>query len=159
MTKAQSIRNVIRHEGGYVNNPKDPGGETKFGISKRAYPTMDIGKITEEDATLIYDRDYWQRIQGDKLPPDVANMVLDIAVNSGVFRAVRILQAACGVTIDGKIGPRTIDAAKAPGVLEAMAEIRRKFYRSLSTFEHFGKGWLIRVDQVLAESKQIGGKS
>ena len=157
--KLQSIRNVIKHEGGYVNHPKDPGGETKFGITKRSYPNMDIARITEEDAIIIYNRDYWARIKGDELPEDVANFVLDSAVNMGVSRAVKFLQTACGVNADGIIGPATIKAAhNTVGVLEKMADIRRNFYKSLSTFPTFGKGWMRRVDMVLAESRAMGAK-
>lgn len=155
----ESIRNVIRHEGGHVNHPKDPGGETKFGITKRSYPHMDIARITEEDAIIIYHRDYWQRIGGDQLPADVANFVLDSAVNMGVSRAIKFLQSACNVKADGALGPVTIKAAhETANVLEKMADIRRSFYRSLSTFPTFGKGWLKRVDIVLAESRAMKGK-
>jgi lysozyme family protein len=101
---------VLGAEGGYVNNPADPGGETNWGISRRSYPDLDIAHLTWDDAKAIYRRDFWDKIQGDKLPPPLAMIVFDSAVNNGPARAAKWLQRAVGVTEDGIIGPATLAA-------------------------------------------------
>lgn len=154
----RAVSAVLAHEGGYVNDPKDPGGETKFGISKRAYPNVDIAGLTLPAALAIYRRDYWDRIRADELPPDVAWVAFDTAVNMGVSQAVRLLQRAAGVTTDGVIGPKTVLAAKAPGVAEKMARLRADIYRSLPTFSRFGRGWIRRVEENLAEARGLGNE-
>ena len=106
----QCFKQLIHHEGGYVNDPKDPGGETKYGISKRSYPDVDIAALTLEQAQAIYLRDYWMRARCDELPPAIAFLVFDCAVNSGIGQAIRFLQRAVGVADDGLIGPMTIAA-------------------------------------------------
>ena len=78
------IERVLSHEGGYVNDPRDPGGETRWGISKRSYPHVDIKRLTRDDAIAIYERDFWRRVQGDKLPRQFAFQALDAAVNHGI---------------------------------------------------------------------------
>lgn len=142
------IDRVLSHEGGYVNDPRDPGGETKFGIAKRSYPNLDIRALTREQAVEIYRRDFWQRVQGDKLPRAVAFQVLDAAVNHGAGNAVRWLQRAAGVADDGVIGPISLAAVSradpADLVLLFNAE-RLSFYTKLSTFDAFGRGWANRV--------------
>lgn len=84
-----ALDHVFRWEGGYVNDPRDPGGETKYGISKRAYPDMDIAALTTQQAAAIYRRDYWQRAGCDDLPPAQAAALFDAAVNAGAARARR----------------------------------------------------------------------
>ncbi|WP_027367410.1 glycoside hydrolase family 108 protein [Desulfocurvibacter africanus] len=107
---------VLAHEGGYVHDPRDPGGETNFGISKRAYPDMDIKALTREQASEIYHRDYWAKIGGDVLPNRLAALVFDMAVNAGIGRAVKILQRSlnmafdAGLAEDGVYGPATARA-------------------------------------------------
>lgn len=144
----QFIERVLAHEGGYVNDPKDPGGETQWGISKRSYPSLNIRSLTRKDAIEIYRRDFWQRIQGDRLPPQFAFQGLDAAVNHGIGNAVRWLQRAAGVADDGVFGPRTLAAVTAADpadlVLVFNAE-RLDFYAKLSTFVQFGRGWTRRV--------------
>ncbi len=112
-----AIADVFAHEGGYVNDPVDPGGETNFGISKRAYPHEDIRNLTRQRAAEIYRLDYWERLRCDELPPAVAGKLFNVAVNFGRKRAVCMLQeAAChmGSTlrVDGIMGDKTIAAAK-----------------------------------------------
>lgn len=142
------IDRVLSHEGGYVNHPEDPGGETKFGIAKRSYPGVDIKNLTREQAIEIYRTDFWQRVQGDQLPPALVFQVLDAAVNHGVGNAVRWMQRAAGVADDGVIGPMTLAAVKrcdtADLVLKFNAE-RLVFYTKLSNFDAFGRGWTRRV--------------
>lgn len=144
----QFIGRVLSHEGGYVNDPKDPGGETQWGISKRSYPQLNIRALTREDAVEIYRRDFWARVQGDKLPQAFAFQALDAAVNHGIGNAVRWLQRAAGVADDGIIGPATLAAVAraqpADLVLLFNAE-RLEFYAKLGTFDTFGRGWTRRV--------------
>jgi hypothetical protein len=83
-TADASIKNVLRREGGYVNDPADRGGETKFGISKKSYPNLDIKNLTETEASNIYKRDYWDKINADQLPANIREMAFDAAVNQGV---------------------------------------------------------------------------
>lgn len=139
---------LIGHEGGYVNNPRDPGGETNWGISKRSYPHLNIRKLTREDARAIYRRDFWDRIKGDKLHDGVAFQVFDIAVNSGIETAVRMLQRAVQVADDGIWGPfsqRAADAMSESDTIMRLNAERLEFYSRLSTWPTFGKGWARRV--------------
>ena len=142
------IDRVLSHEGGYVNHPADPGGETKFGIAKRSYPALDIKSLTRDDAIGIYERDFWARVQGDRLPRQFAFQALDAAVNHGIGNAVRWIQRAAGVADDGVIGPVTLAAVRradaADLVLNFNAE-RLEFYAKLQTFDTFGRGWAQRV--------------
>ena len=113
----RAVEVVLAHEGGYVNDPRDPGGETKYGISKRSYPSLDIANLTREDAIAIYYRDWWQRYGYDRLQDEsVTTKVFDLAVNMGPATAHRLLQEALvflgyPVAVDGIIGPQTIAAA------------------------------------------------
>lgn len=151
------IDRVLSHEGGYVNDPRDPGGETKFGIAKRSYPHLNIKDLTRQDAIAIYQRDFWQRVQGDKLPLPFVFQALDAAVNHGIGNAVRWMQRAAGVADDGVIGPATLAAVArqepADLVLNFNAE-RLEFYAKLQTFDHFGRGWARRVAQNLRYAAQ-----
>ncbi len=146
---------LIGHEGGYVHNPKDPGGETKFGISKRSYPTVDIADLTLDDAKAIYKRDFWDRAQCDRLPPDLAFQVFDGAVNSGIGNSIRWLQEAAGVAVDGVVGPLTLRKVGDMDTGIAIARyngVRLKFMASLSTFDVFGRGWARRIAANLMEA-------
>jgi lysozyme family protein len=145
----RAINRILAHEGGYVNDRFDLGGETKYGISKRAYPSVDIKNLTRDGAKALYHRDYWQAIQGDLMHPAVAFQVMDAAVNHGVSWASKTLQRAAGVTVDGKIGPKTTAAANGSpkAVIEAFNNYRERYYRKLATFPRFGKGWLSRLNQ------------
>ena len=142
------IERVLAHEGGYVNDPRDPGQETRWGISKRAYPHLDIRNLTRAQAVDIYRRDFWQRVRGDELPREFAFQALDAAVNHGIGNAVRWMQRAAGVADDGVIGPVTLAAVQraqpADLVLRFNAE-RLRFYAKLTTFGTFGRGWVNRV--------------
>ena len=91
---------ILAEEGGYANHPADPGGETKYGISKRAYPHLNIATLTLEDATELYERDYWQPIHGEAFPDGLALLLFDAAVNQGPNTAIRLLQQALGSVPD-----------------------------------------------------------
>ena len=107
----QIIRHVLDSEGGYVNDPDDPGGETNYGISKRSYPDVDIAALTEAHAIAIYRRDYWDAGRCEELPPTVAAFLFDALVQHRPGAAKKLLQHALNVEADGIIGPATIRAA------------------------------------------------
>jgi len=113
----RAVEVVLKHEGGYVNNPSDPGGETKYGISKRSYPHLDIANLTREDAIAIYYRDFYAKYGYGRLNDEaVATKVFDMAVNMGPATAHRLLQEALvflgyPVAVDGILGPQTVAAA------------------------------------------------
>lgn len=143
-----AFRLVVGHEGGYVNDARDPGGETRYGISRRAYPDEDIANLTLARAREIYLRDYWHRVSGDQLPPAVALVVFDAAVNSGVRQATRWLQLAVDAYPDGVIGPKTLAAVRksnADELVQELLEMRLAFMENLPTFQTFGKGWRRRI--------------
>lgn len=157
MNLDQAFDRLIGNEGGYVNVHGDPGGETNWGISKRSYPGLDIADLTRDDAKAIYERDFWQRGQMDQYDPAIAFQVFDIAVNSGIETAVRMLQRAAGVADDGHIGPVTVAAVKAKTVTDMLMLItaeRLDFWRKLSTWPQFGKGWAGRAAQDLRYAAQ-----
>lgn len=148
----KAFERIIGHEGGYVSNPKDPGGETKYGISKRAYPNENIKTLTLARAKKIYKRDYWDKVQGDRWPYVVAENLFDSAVNSGVKQAIIWLQRAVYATEDGIIGPKTraaVDANKGSVVAARMCGHRLDFLNNLKTWPTFGKGWSQRIAEQL----------
>lgn len=147
------IERVLIHEGGYVNDPSDPGGETRWGISKRAYPDGDITRLSRERAIELYRRDYWAPIKGEELPPVIAFQVLDAAVNHGTSRAIKWLQQAVGADDDGVLGPKTMLAVKTTPQLDLLARfnsVRLEFYAGLPTWANYGRGWAKRVAANLA---------
>jgi len=151
---------LIGHEGGWSDDPRDPGNwtggrpnvgqlkGTKFGIAANTYPDIDIKGLTLDAAKAIYRRDWWDKIHADEMPGAVAYQVWDFAVNAGMSRAVISLQRAVGVADDGKIGPRTLAAVAAMSVTDVLSRFnaeRLEFYASLSTWATYGKGWARRV--------------
>ncbi len=143
---------LMGHEGSYVNDPLDPGGETNWGISKRSYPGVNIRALTRAEAKEIYRRDFWQAIHGDEMPGSVAFQVLDFAINSGIGTAIRKLQRAVGAADDGYWGPmsrRAVEAMAEHKVLMRFVAERLDFWRSLSTWGRFGNGWAGRAAQDL----------
>lgn len=143
---------LIGSEGGYVNNPNDPGGETKWGISKRSYPTVDIRNLTREGARTIYLRDFWNRIHADELYDGVAFQAFDFAVNSGIDTAVRYLQRALNVADDGHWGPITRAAAVAMSESDTIMRLlglRLDFMTRLSNWSDASRGWARRIAQNL----------
>jgi lysozyme family protein len=105
-----AFQKLLLHEGGYVNDPDDPGGETKYGISKRVYPDVDIKSLTTDQARAIYRRDYWDKVSGDLIGSTRAAAVFDFAVNAGVGTAVRLAQTVSGTVADGVMGPKSVAA-------------------------------------------------
>lgn len=150
---------TLRHEGGFVNDPQDPGGATNLGITidtlgdwrgKRATPE-DVRALTLDEAREIYRARYWNRARCDDLPPGLDLMAFDCTVNPGTSAGPRLLQQAVAVRADGAVGPVTIAAAREADVVEAinrMAALRAEYYRSRPGFPRFGKGWLRRTEDV-----------
>ena len=143
---------VIGHEGGYVNHPRDPGGETNWGVTKRTAQAYgyngDMRSMTRDQAKAIYKRGFWDKVGGDTLPDAVAFQLFDAAVNHGIGNAVRFMQRALGVADDGIVGNITLTAlrnADANDFLMRFNAARLDFYTRLSTFDTFGKGWVRRI--------------
>lgn len=147
-----AIERILAHEGGYVFNPRDPGGETQWGISKRSYPQVDIKALTRDGAKAIYERDFWRPVVETVADDALRYQLLDAAVNHGMGNAIRFLQRAVGVADDGHWGPVShgalgrMDAADVH--LLFMAE-RFEFWCKLTTFDTFGRGWTRRGAQNL----------
>lgn len=151
----QAIEIILKHEGGYVNHPKDPGGETNFGIAKRSYPDLNIRTLTREDAVEIYRRDFWEKCKIELLPPALRLIVFDCAVNQGPGVAVGLLQAAVGAKVDGVLGPDTLAklaALNARKVVEKYAQFRLERYQRNPKFAYFGDGWTKRLLDVSMKS-------
>jgi len=150
------IEVVLEHEGGYVNDPKDPGGETNFGIAKRSNPDVDIKNLTKAEATLIYKTKYWDKNKVESLPEELWHIYFDMCVNMGRSRAVKILQQSAvnrgrNIKVDGGLGPNTIKALK--GVeLERVRAFRVRYYVELVNkkpdLEKFYFGWFRRALEV-----------
>jgi len=126
-TFGKAIGTVLEHEGGYTFDPNDPGGETKWGISRKAYPSLDIKNLTLEQAKAIYKRDYW--IYGRIQDQDVATKIFDMAVNLGPPAAHRLLQTALlalgeTVAVDGVFGPQTLAATNRANSEQLLQELR-----------------------------------
>lgn len=152
MTFDTAFDRLMGHEGGYVNHPNDPGGETMWGVtiavaraSGYSGPMRDLPRDT---AKAIYRAQYWDKVQADRMPFPVAFQVFDAAVNHGTDRAAKLLQRAAGVTDDGVIGPKTlaaVAAVPAAALLMLFNAEREQFYTNLPTWPSFGKGWSRRV--------------
>jgi lysozyme family protein len=139
---------LMGHEGGYVNDPNDPGGETNWGVSKRSYPDEDIKAMTKERAKVLFRRDFWDRVNGDRLPDGVAFQLADFAYHSGPETAVRYLQRALGVADDGHWGPASQAAADKASESDLIMRVnaeRLDFMTRLNGWLHFGKGWARRI--------------
>lgn len=165
---SRSLTAVLKHEGGFVNHPADPGGATNLGVTlanfrryvKQSGTVEDLKNLTVEQAGVVYRRFYWDRVLGAELPAGVDFAVFDFAVNSGPLRAVQYLQRIVGVPDDGRIGPRTLAAVRAmPArqIVERLCDDRLAFLRRLRTWKAFGKGWGARVAGVRALGLQMAG--
>lgn len=155
MTFDEAFERVIGHEGGYVDDPEDPGKATKYGISQRSYPHEDIADMTLERAKMLYKRDFWGPASCDAIPQAARYAHFDMAVNSGVKAANKALQKAVGEIEDGIIGPRTLTAAGSmpgPRLVARMCAARLALMTNLPTFDRFGRGWTRRVLSILQEA-------
>lgn len=150
---------VLHHEGGFVNHPKDPGGMTNLGVTKRVWEEW-VGHevdekamraLTPETVAPMYKAKYWDKIRGDDLPDGVDYVVFDASINSGPGRAAKWLQTAVGAVPDGSIGAGTlakVAAMDAKAIIEKYQDTRLAFLKSLPTWDTFGKGWERRVTEV-----------
>ena len=164
-----SLEAVLKHEGGYVNHPDDPGGRTNMVITQAVYEKYLGRKVTEQemkdmktgDVRIIYKENYWDKVKGDDLPAGIDFCVFDWAVNSGVSRASKALQKVVVAVADGVIGPNTlkeVNSADAQVVIEQLTDAREEFYKKLSTFDTFGKGWLSRNEKTAVFSLEMNQK-
>ncbi len=157
---------MFGHEGGYVNNPKDPGGATKYGITHRTLAAhrgvssvtpAEVKALTKEEAAEIYRRSYWVQSGGDLLPVGIDFMAFDYGVNSGPAQAVKSLQRVVGVNTDGIVGGQTVAAVNAykGDLIGAYAAERLRFMKTLKTWPTFGRGWQKRVSSVEVQARQM----
>jgi lysozyme family protein len=165
----RALSRVLRHEGGFVDHPKDPGGATNRGVTLatfRAYvkadgTVADLKNITDEQVSTVYYRHYWAAVNAHQLPAGIDCAVFDFAVNSGPKRAAQYLQGVLGVNQDGRVGPKTIAAAEAAdhaSVVNELCDDRLAFLKRLKTWKTFGKGWTRRVEDVRKTALSWVGK-
>ena len=154
---------ILHHEGGYVNHPADPGGETNLGVTKRVYEayckknglkTKSMKSLEITDVAPIYKTEYWDRVKGDDMPRALALCVFDFGVNAGTGRAAKYLQGMIGTKKDGGIGPNTLKKLDeyirehgVDGAVRNYHSLRQKYYEKLKTFKTFGRGWTRRVTE------------
>jgi lysozyme family protein len=157
---------VIDDEGGFVDHPKDPGGMTNLGVTRRNWEfylnrnvtEIEMRGLTPDIVKPFYKAMYWDKIKGDQLPAGIDYAAYDFAVNSGTGRAAKYLQRIAGVADDGVIGPKSIEAIKAcdpKQTVQALCDMRLNFLKRLPTFETFGKGWSRRVAEVRAKATEM----
>lgn len=165
------LRILLKHEGGYVNHPSDPGGMTNLGVTKAVYEAW-VGHPVDEKTMRgltpamvapLYRKKYWDAVRGDELENGLDLAMFDYAVNSGVGRAVKTLQSCVGVPADGGFGPKTMAAVAqfkgdtAKTLIEEVCDKRLDFLKSLKTWPVFGRGWERRVIEVKAEALKMLG--
>lgn len=165
---------VIHSEGGFTNDLRDPGnklpdgreGSTNLGLTQKNWEAHlgrqvtqdDMKALTTEDVKPLYKKDYWDAVKGDDLPSGVDYAVFDFAINAGAGQARKMIQKALGVTPDGAIGPKTMKAiqdADADELLTKFSQAKEDFYKSLPTFQTYGKGWLRRVAEVQTSAQSM----
>ena len=155
----KSLALMLAHEGGFSNDPHDPGGMTNLGVTRRAWEAYvgrqvdeaEMRALTPEIVAPFYKARYWNPCKCDQLPLGIDYAVFDFAVNAGASRASKTMQSALGTAADGVVGPATIGVAvnaDPDHFLEKFSAAKEQFSRNLPTFEHFGKGWLRRVSEV-----------
>jgi len=165
----KSLAELLKHEGGFVNHPSDPGGATNLGVTQEVWEDWIDRTVSEENMKALtpakvaplYKELYWDRIKGDKLPAGVDYVVFDAAVNSGVSRAAKWLQTTVGAVADGAIGEQTLKQVLLTNpqmLIDKYSANRLSFLQRLLTWPTFGKGWERRVEEVRATAlKMCGG--
>lgn len=159
MNFTEALEHVLKHEGGFVNHPSDPGGMTNLGVTRavweewigRESSEKEMRSLTPEMVAPLYKRKYWDRVKADDLPSGLNYCVFDASVNSGTGRSAKWLQECVGAVADGAIGPNTlakVRAHDADALVNAYCDLRLNFLKSLKTFDTFGKGWSRRVEGV-----------
>jgi lysozyme family protein len=162
---------VLKHEGGYVNHPRDPGGRTNLGVTQRVWEAWigrgaterDMRALTPDMVAPLYRQKYWNKVRAAELAPGLDLHVFDFGVNAGPARAIRYLQMMIGANPDGIFGPATmralsnyIDQYGTRKAVTRYGELREQYYRSLRTFATFGRGWLRRNREVTAAALGMG---
>jgi len=165
-----ALKVVLKHEGGYVNHPRDPGGRTNLGVTQRVWEDWigrkateaDMRALTPDTVAPLYRKKYWDKVRANELPAGLDLHVFDFGVNAGPARAVRYLQIMLGASPDGIWGPATKRALdnyiQQYGLTKAInryAELREQYYRQLRTFDTFGRGWLRRNREVTASALEL----
>lgn len=156
---ARALSLVLEHEGGFANNPRDPGGPTNKGITiatfrryvDRKATANDLRHISDAQVAKVYQRQYWDKVRGDDLPNGIDYATFDFAVNSGPARARKYLQRAAGVAQDGIIGPVTLAAVRGMDpvtLIESLCASRMAFLKRIKSWPVFGEGWTKRVNDV-----------
>lgn len=146
-----AFNQLMLNEGGYVCDPNDKGGETKWGISKAQYPDLDICNLTQEQAKEIYFKDYWLKNKCDRFPDPISICLFDFCVNSNAKKAIKLLQECLRVPADGIIGNQTIGAGnRLPlnPIIEEYCEKRLDYLMSLGAWKFYCNGWSRRVKEV-----------
>jgi lysozyme family protein len=154
---------VLKHEGGYIDHPKDPGGRTNLGVTQRVWEEWighpatekDMRELTPALVAPMYEMRYWRTSYCEKLPRGLDLLVFSMAVNAGAGRSVKLLQDAIGVVTDGVIGPNTmakINEANVETLINKFSEARTAYYKGLKLFPVFGRGWLNRTDKERLEA-------
>jgi lysozyme family protein len=162
----KSFELMLQSEGGFVNHPSDPGGMTNLGVTKatwegwvgREVDEAEMRGLTPEKVEPLYKERYWDAVRGDELPAGISYLCFDFAVNAGAGRSIKTLQTAVGVPVDGGFGPITMAAVQAfdpVELIERFSQAKENFYRSLTTFSTFGKGWLNRVADVKVKASAM----
>ena len=157
---------VLKHEGGFVDHPKDPGGMTNLGVTKKVWEEWvghpvtekDMRELTPEIVAPMYEMRYWRTSYCEKLPRGLDLLVFSMAVNAGSGRSVKLLQDSIGLVMDGIIGPITmarINEANVETLIDKFSEAREDYYKGLKLFPVFGKGWLNRTDKERLEALQM----
>jgi lysozyme family protein len=155
------LAHVLKSEGGWVNHPNDPGGETNLGVTRRVWEDWtgkqgeNMKSLTPEMVAPLYKANYWAKCNADALPVGVDLCVFDFAVNSGTRRAVVFLQRIAKVSQDGVLGPKSMAAVNAISpetLVKEYCMARRLFIRGLKTYEHFGRGWERRINSVESDA-------
>lgn len=167
---ARAMPRILAHEGGKVDDPRDPGGRTNQGVTQAVYsayrkrlgsPVRDVYDMESYERDAIYKDQYWNAIQGNELPAGLDYVVFDGAVNSGCSRSAKWLQKALGVEQDGQIGNITLAALNGKDIAEVIddiCDIRMAFLKGLKTWSTFGRGWTARVSGVRAVGKAWANK-
>ena len=166
----QSFQEILRHEGGFVNHPRDPGGITNLGCTKATYEDWVGHKVSEEfmrklqpsHVQALYKVKYWDAVRAGDLPRGLDLCVFDFGINAGPQRAKRYLQMMVGAKPDGLIGPATLAAVNnyirrhsLEMAIDRYQDLRIEYYRKLRTFATFGRGWLRRVADIRQKAKEI----
>ena len=157
---------VLKSEGGFCNHPSDPGGMTNLGVTKKVWEEfvghpvseVDMRALTPEKVAPLYEQKYWRTCYCEVLPRGLSFLIFSMGINAGPGRGVKLLQSCLGGVADGVIGPRTMELIKSLNVtdlIQKYSNARRDYYKSLKTFDVFGKGWLARVDREEKEALEM----